>query len=83
MDKPKAKKIDWNKKDGWSKHEQVGYNQACNDLNAWLPDEAEILKTLIKNYKEDINKESFEGMTIFMEKYFLPDLAEVLARRLK
>jgi len=31
MNKPVAKNIDWEKRDGWSKEEQVGYNQACND----------------------------------------------------
>ena len=35
MKKSVAKKIDWEKRDGWSKEEQVGYNQACNDWEVY------------------------------------------------
>lgn len=42
--KPKAKKIDWNNDNGWSKTEQVGYNQACNDWEIYHQQEIDKLK---------------------------------------
>ena len=36
MNKPKQKIINWKKKTGWSKTEQVGYNQAVSDYDAWI-----------------------------------------------
>ena len=35
INKPKPLKINWGSKVGWSKYEQVGYNQACMDWEAY------------------------------------------------
>uniref|UniRef100_A0A6M3JNA8 Uncharacterized protein n=1 Tax=viral metagenome TaxID=1070528 RepID=A0A6M3JNA8_9ZZZZ len=41
--KPKQKKINWKRKSIWSKTEQVGYNQAVTDYDAWILERLEYI----------------------------------------
>ena len=54
MDKPKKQNINWTKFDGWSKSEQVGYNQACDDWESWIINSLEAIKT-------DMNQKEIDG----------------------
>lgn len=47
LKRPKAKKINWDKNNGWSKHEQVGYNQAIHDYEAYLKQEKSFASNIL------------------------------------
>ena len=46
--KPVALKIDWDKNDGWSKTEQVGYNQAVIDYEDYIASKLEMVEKVIQ-----------------------------------
>jgi len=79
MKRPKKINIDWGKDSGWSKEELVGYNQAIEDMNTYLPSEEELRDTLFVARNKFNEKAKFD-------KFFEPTydyLAKAISKRIR
>jgi len=75
MNKPKQKIINWKKKTGWSKTEQVGYNQAVSDYDAWILERLDEIM-----FKHNIIPRSHEEALIQLENKITNLVLEIHAR---
>ena len=58
--RPKQRNINWSKDDGWSKEEQVGYNQAVNDCMAYTDDLLRPLEEVNEDIIEDWRNPNYD-----------------------